>query len=108
MILNGGRYSISGVYYAADRRGELLVQATDRALYDNSVASATPLANVSVAIPVARTTTYTWVEGDRIDSLAYRLMRDSTKYWRILDLNPQLMDPTSITPGTVLVVPTNG
>lgn len=107
-MISQGRYSQANIYYAADRAGTVLVQSLDRVLFDNSVASASPLSNVRVPSQPSRTTTYTWVEGDRIDSLAYRFIGDSAKYWRILDLNPQILDPSSITPGTVLVVPTNG
>ena len=47
---------------------------------------------------------YTWREGDRIDVLAARFYADATQWWRILDDNPHVVDPSNITPGTVLRV----
>jgi nucleoid-associated protein YgaU len=50
-------------------------------------------------------TTYTWVEGDRIDIVAARFFADPTQYWRILDANPQVLDPSTLVPGESIRVP---
>jgi hypothetical protein len=48
---------------------------------------------------------YTWVEGDRIDVVANNLLGSPSFWWRIMDFNPELVDPTNIPIGTVIRVP---
>jgi hypothetical protein len=50
-------------------------------------------------------TVYVWVEGDRIDIVAARFYSDPTQYWRILDENPSIADPSDLTPGTSIRIP---
>lgn len=97
------RYSSADQYYAASRDGTKLVLAVDGTLWDNS--GVPPLNNTNVTRPRQNTTTYIWKKGDRIDALAHKLLGDSTLFWQILDLNLTIHDPTGITPGTVIVVP---
>lgn len=51
---------------------------------------------------------YLWVEGDRVDAVAARVLGDPGLWWYIMDLNPEIPDPLSIQPGTVVRVPRSG
>ena len=51
---------------------------------------------------------YSWVDGDRMDLLAYRSYGNSALWWVIADFNPEILDPSNITPGTVVRVPYGG
>lgn len=48
---------------------------------------------------------YFWRDGDRLDFLAYRFYGSSLDWWRILDANPEVLNPSQITPGTALRIP---
>jgi nucleoid-associated protein YgaU len=48
---------------------------------------------------------YTWVETDRLDRIALRFLGASTLWWQIMDINPEVIDPLTIIPGTVLRIP---
>jgi nucleoid-associated protein YgaU len=52
--------------------------------------------------------THVWTVNDRLDLLAIRFYGDAEKWWRILDFNPEIPNPTSIVPGTVLRIPSAG
>jgi prophage DNA circulation protein len=45
---------------------------------------------------------------ERIDQLAYQFYRDSTRWWVIADANPQIMDWSTLTTGTLIRIPTSG
>ncbi|WP_051409394.1 hypothetical protein [Syntrophorhabdus aromaticivorans] len=45
---------------------------------------------------VAGTFRYVVEEGDRLDHLAYKAYKDSTKWWRICDANPEFMSPQAM------------
>jgi phage tail protein X len=50
--------------------------------------------------------TYTWEEGDRIDVVANKLRANQPKFWeQILDANPEIANPATIAPGTVIRIP---
>lgn len=49
--------------------------------------------------------TYEWVETDRIDDIALKLMGSSDLWWQIMDINPEILDPFNIAPGTHLRIP---
>ena len=49
--------------------------------------------------------TITWQEGDRIDVVAQKLYASSDKWHHIMDYNPEIIDPSSIAPGTLVRVP---
>lgn len=49
--------------------------------------------------------TYIWREGDRIDRVALALLGQASRWHQIMDVNPDLLDPGSITPGTVVRYP---
>lgn len=48
---------------------------------------------------------YNWVETDRLDDLALQFLGSSDLWWQIMDLNPEVIDPFSISPGTQLRIP---
>lgn len=48
---------------------------------------------------------YTWVENDRIDIVAYNLLGSPAFWWKIMDFNPEVLDPFSIPIGTNLRIP---
>lgn len=48
---------------------------------------------------------YTWVEGDRIDAVAFDLLGNPDMWWKIMDMNPEVIDPFDIPIGTVIRVP---
>jgi hypothetical protein len=48
---------------------------------------------------------YTWVDGDRIDIVANALLGSPTFWWKIMDFNPEIVDPFSITVGTNIRIP---
>ena len=48
---------------------------------------------------------YTWVEGDRIDVVSNSLLGSPSFWWKIMDLNPEIMDPFDIKPGTTIRIP---
>jgi hypothetical protein len=48
---------------------------------------------------------YTWVQGDRIDIVASELLGSSVFWWKIMDFNPEIIDPFSIPVGTTLRIP---
>jgi hypothetical protein len=49
--------------------------------------------------------TYQWVETDRLDVLALKYLGNSELWWQILDINPEILDPLDIAPGTSIRIP---
>jgi nucleoid-associated protein YgaU len=50
---------------------------------------------------------YTWVQSDRLDSLAARHLGSPLLWWKIMDANPILQNPADIRPGTQIRIPSN-
>lgn len=48
---------------------------------------------------------YEWVEGDRLDILANKYLGNPGSWWEILDINPDIINPLEIAPGTQLRIP---
>ena len=48
---------------------------------------------------------YNWVETDRLDNLALKYLGNPSMWWEIMDINPEILDPFTITPGTQLRIP---
>lgn len=48
---------------------------------------------------------YEWVETDRIDDLALQFLGKSELWWQIMDVNPEILDPSNIAPGTHVRIP---
>ena len=58
--------------------------------------------------PVSYTFSYSFytVNGsDRIDTISYAFYKDPTKWWKIADANPEIMNWLILSPGTVLRIP---
>lgn len=56
-------------------------------------------------IPAEQYTSYVSQAGDTFDSIATRIYRDPTQYWRIANINPQVKFPNEIPVGTNLRIP---
>ncbi len=48
---------------------------------------------------------YIWQVGDRPDLVAYKTLQNSQLWWAIFDINPEIIYPLRITPGTVVRIP---
>ena len=56
---------------------------------------------------LANYTLYTWKPGDRADLVAAKQLGNANLWWAIFDINPQIIYPLSIPPGTIIRIPTN-
>lgn len=54
---------------------------------------------------VDQATYYTWVQGDTIDGVAYRLYNNAQLWWAIMDANPQYASEVDILPGDIVMIP---
>ena len=50
---------------------------------------------------------YVWREKDRIDLVANSLLGSPSLWWRIMDFNPEIINPLAIPLGTVLRIPSD-
>lgn len=89
MIYTDSRYATGRVFKAHDSR---------TGSYQTTVTRVFPSQS-------ARFYVYTWVEGDRIDTVAFKLYGNSDAWWVILDYNPEIADAHNIAPGTSVRVP---
>ena len=48
---------------------------------------------------------YQWTAVDRLDLLANKFLGDSSLWWMITDINPEIVDPSDIPVGTILRMP---
>ena len=48
---------------------------------------------------------YTWKESDRIDIIAKNFFGTSAIWWKIMDYNPELLNPFNIPVGTTIRIP---
>lgn len=48
---------------------------------------------------------YEWTEADRLDVIATKYIGDASRWWEILDINPEINNPFTIAPGTQLRIP---
>jgi prophage DNA circulation protein len=48
---------------------------------------------------------YYWAEKDRMDIIATRFLGNPDRWWEIMDLNPEIVDPLNIPLGTKIRVP---
>ncbi len=49
--------------------------------------------------------TYTWIEGDTLDGIAFRFYNNTALRWAILDANTQYRTEFDIKPGDILLIP---
>jgi nucleoid-associated protein YgaU len=91
MIFKGSRYSSSEVITSVDADGRSV-----RVLATRTIPAA-PGALEYIAC-----------EGDRLDTLANRFYAEPTRYWLILDANPEPLNPFELlVPGRAIQVPRN-
>lgn len=48
---------------------------------------------------------HTYVEGQRLDQIAFNYYNRPSLWWVIAEFNPQIKDPMNIAPGTKLIIP---
>jgi hypothetical protein len=48
---------------------------------------------------------YVWLDNDRIDTVAYKLLGSEEFWWQIMDFNPEIIDPYNIPPNTLVRIP---
>lgn len=63
---------------------------------------------IAAKTPTAVQIQYTWMvlhEGERLDHLAKMAFGDETLWWKIADVNPEILDWTNVPVGTRLRVP---
>ena len=48
---------------------------------------------------------HTYVEGERLDEIAFQYYKRPSSWWYILENNPEITDALNIRPGTVLRIP---
>ena len=48
---------------------------------------------------------YEWTATDRLDLVATKYFGNSDLWWKIMDYNPEIVDPLNISPGTQLRIP---
>lgn len=53
----------------------------------------------------ARFSVYTWREEDRIDLIAKAFLGSPHLWWKIMDYNPEVINPFSIKVGTLIRIP---
>ena len=46
-----------------------------------------------------------YVQGERLDQIASKYYQNPKSWWLIAEYNPQIVDFTTITPGTILRIP---
>ena len=89
MIFSNSRYAEGTVFKAYDsRNGKYGVSVTRQFPEDSSTFFY-----------------YIWSERDRIDSVSYRFFGDSSMWWQIMDINPEVQNPFDIPVGAVLRIP---
>ena len=48
---------------------------------------------------------HVYVEGERLDQIAHKYLKNSRAWWIIPEFNPEIVDFTNIAPGTTLRIP---
>lgn len=89
MIYLDSRYSDSRLYRALDSR---------TGKYNVTVLRQYPVYETGYFL-------YEWKETDRLDTLALRYLGSPALWWKIMDMNPEIIDPLNIKLGTQLRIP---
>ncbi len=88
MLFPGSRYARTELVEAADGRRSLALRRVP---------------------PAGTALEHVVMEGERLDHLASRFYQDATKYWLILDANPEELDPLALLrPGRRVRIPPHG
>ena len=48
---------------------------------------------------------YEWNTTDRLDNISNKFLGNPDYWWKIMDINPEIADPFSISPGTQIRIP---
>lgn len=89
MIYTDSRYATGKLYYSNDSRSKKANVSVDR----------------NFPVDVYEYYSYTWTSEDRIDTLANNVLGSPGFWWIIMDANPEIINPFSIAPGTILRIP---
>ena len=89
MIYSDSRYADGNIFMAADSR---------KNVYQITVYRKFPTLNSEFFL-------YEWVQGDRPDIVAHKLLGSSDFWWKILDVNPEIHNPLRIPVGTTIRIP---
>lgn len=92
MIYIGSRYEKQPVFFTMDARSGSTRPTVVRS-YARPRRSTTPTESVR------------WQEGARIDRVSEALFGASDRWWRLMDANPDILDPMTITAGTSVIIP---
>ena len=90
MIYSDSRYADGNIFVASDSR---------KRTYEVTVYRTFPTLSSEFFL-------YTWVQGDRPDIVSHKLLGDSEFWWRIMDINPEMINPLHIPIGTTIRIPT--
>lgn len=91
MIFKGSRYSATSLVDATGPDGKTRRTIAPRAIP-----------------PAPSALEYTVVDGERLDTLAARFYSEATRYWLILDANPETLNPFELLDaGAVIHIPKN-
>lgn len=90
MILLGSRYQRAPVDYVIDGR----TGVTHATVFPPALSQAGAGFDV-----------WYWRSGDRLDLLSNQVYRRPDQWWRILDANPEIVDPNAIRVGSMVRVP---
>lgn len=91
MIFADSRYASGYAYKANDSRNNQ---------YQTTVVRNFPTKTL-------RFNVYVWKEGDRIDLIANEFLGDPSYWWRIMDINPEIINAFDIPIGTNIRIPNN-
>jgi hypothetical protein len=89
MILTDSRYATGFLYKAHDSR---------KNEYYLTVRRDTPNTTTDFVF-------YQWVEQDRLDKIAEEYLGMATHWWKIMDVNPEVINPFDIPVGTIIRIP---
>lgn len=90
MITTDGRYATSEVSYVLNpRTGQMTATLLRKRRASQSYSGRV----------------WHWRSGDSLQSLSYRMYGTPKDWWRILDANPQILNPAAISPGTSIRIP---
>ena len=91
MIHYNSRYDVAGeVVVVPDRYGDEMVKTVFRVFPDSQSGAFGQ---------------YVWRDGDRIDQVANFFVGNASRWWEIMDLNPEIHSPAEIAPGMSIRVP---
>ena len=85
-VFQGSRYIKTSIYNR--NRGAIVLSLRKRAKFN-----------------LTNATYYTFIQGDTLDGIAYKLYGNAQLWWAILDANPKYQSEIEIKPGDLLVIP---